>query len=137
MQDALADLPGYALSRASSAMNAKFSESLAQLNLRRLEASVLIQVAANPGITPSALGNMIAIKRANMVPLVAGLEKAGYVSRDALDGRSFGLTLTEKGSDICAEVERVIKHHEEQLMDRVPAEHRAHLMPALRALWAG
>lgn len=135
MKDVLADLPGYSLRRASAAMLADFSALLAPLGLRPTEASMLILVEANPGITPSALGQALAVQRANMVPLVARLDESGYVDRVALDGRSFGLSLTEAGSKICSKVKQAVEIHERGIMERIPEVHREHLAPALKALW--
>ncbi len=136
MKDALANFPGYALSRASAKMLGRLAERLAPLNLRRADATILVQIEANPGITPSALGQIVAIKRANMVSLVSRLEKSGYISRNALDGRSFALNLTEKGTNICGDVKEILKLHEDRLMARIPEEHRDHFVPALKALWS-
>jgi DNA-binding MarR family transcriptional regulator len=135
MHDVLRSLPGYSLRRASAAMLAEFSALLAPLNLRPTEASLLMLIDANPAITPTALGQLLGIKRANMVPLVARLDDWGYTARESIDGRSFGLTLTAAGHTICVKVKAAVALHERQLMDRIPQEHRAHFGAALNALW--
>jgi len=137
MIDVLADLPGYLLRRASASMLAEFTEKLSPLKLRPTDASTLVLIRENPNITPSALGQLLGIQRANMVPLVAHLEKIGWVERVAIDGRSFGLNLTLEGEDICKQVKCVIEQYEQSLMARIPETHRDHLMPALKALWSG
>lgn len=135
MKDALGELPGYALRRASDKMLAKLSNSLANLDLRRTEATMLVQVQTNPDITPSALGEMLEVKRANMVPLVAKLEGLGYITRIPINGRSFGLRLTELGVQTADRVRSIMLDHEQDLMARIPKAHREHLLPALTALW--
>lgn len=137
MLDVLRSLPGYSLRRASTAMLAEFSALLAPLNLRPTEASLLMLIDANPAITPTALGQLLGIKRANMVPLVARLDEWGYTARKSIDGRSFGLTLTVAGNTICKEVKAAVALHERQLLDRIPQEYREHLGNALNALWQG
>lgn len=52
-----------------------------------------------------------------------------------LDGPSFGLTLTSAGTKICSKVKQAIETHEGQIMKRVPAADREHLVPALKPLW--
>jgi DNA-binding MarR family transcriptional regulator len=135
MDDILADLPGYSLRRASSAIQTEFSVVLNPLGLRPTDASMLVLIEANPGITPSALGQALGVQRANMVPLVARLEESGHVSRVAVDGRSFGLKLTKSGAQVCDKVKEAIKIHQQQIIARIPEMHREHLVPALKALW--
>ena len=136
MKDVLADLPGYSLRRASSTMLAEFSAMLAPLGLRPTDASMLVLIEANPGITSSAVGQMLAIQRANMVPLMVRLEEKRLISRTALDGRSIGLSLTSLGEECCTKVQAVIAEHEQNLLSRIPEAHRDHLAPALKALWS-
>lgn len=92
-------------------------------------------VAANPDITASALGRQLDIQRANMVPLLKRLEARGLLERHAIDGKSQGLVLTGEGAQVCAEASAIIEAFERELVERVPAEHRNHLLPALDALW--
>jgi DNA-binding MarR family transcriptional regulator len=135
MDDPLIKLPGYSLRRAANAMMAELSGRLAEIDMRQADASSLIIISANPDITASRLGRMIDIRRANMVPLLNRLEEAGLISRTPIDGKSQGLTLTEAGKAKLAETMRIIDKFEAELLQRVPAEHRDHLLPALNALW--
>jgi hypothetical protein len=49
-------------------MSAEFSALLHPLNLRPTDASMLVLIGANPGITQSALGQAMGVQRANMAP---------------------------------------------------------------------
>jgi DNA-binding MarR family transcriptional regulator len=135
MHDPLPSLPGYALRRAANATAAELSARLAELGLRQSEASILILIGANPGVTASAIGRALDIQRANMVPLVGKLESAGLIHRVAIDRKSRGLELTPLGRQRLAAARQVIDTFEAELLARVPAEHRPHLLPALEALW--
>ena len=135
MRDPLPIYPGYALRRAANAAGAELQSRLADLGLRQSDASVMILVDANGGATASALGRQLDIQRANMVPLLKRLEEAGWIERTPLDGKSFGLDLTEAGRAILSQARTVIETFEEELLERVPPEHRDHLLPALNALW--
>lgn len=135
MRDPLPDLPGYALRRAANATAAELSTRLATLELRQAEASVLMLVDANPATTASALGRALDIQRANMVPLLKRLEDAGLIVRTPIDGKSQGLELTPAGRDRMQAARAVIDSFEREMLERIPAEHRAHLLPALNALW--
>jgi DNA-binding MarR family transcriptional regulator len=135
MHDPLPHLPGYALRRAANATAAELATRLATLELRQSDASVLILIGANPGVTASAIGRQIDIQRANMVPLLKRLEEAGLIARAPINGKSQGLDLTEHGRERLAAAMQVIEAFEAELLARVPQEHRPHLLPALAALW--
>jgi DNA-binding MarR family transcriptional regulator len=135
MKDSLATLPGYALRRASAAMMAEFNQRLVPLGFRFTEASVLMAIADNPGITQSDIGRALDIQRANMAPLVARLEDRGMVARTRVDGRSHGLTLTAAGVQTIKAVRAAVDAHETALMARVPVEARGVFLEALNALW--
>ena len=135
MDDPLIRFPGYALRRAANATAAELSARLAAVDLRQSDASLLMLVASNPGATSSALGRALGIERANMVPLLKRLEEGRLVEREAIDGKSQGLRLTPAGLRRLAEARKIIEAFEAELLARVPAEHRDHLLPALNAIW--
>lgn len=135
MKDDLARYPGYALRRAANATMAELAARLAPLGFRQVDTSALVLIQGNPGITASALGRALDIQRANMVPLLKKLEDAGHIARAPIDGKSQGLSLTPQGEAALAQALPVIEAFEADLVARVPEEHRAHLLPALNALW--
>jgi len=133
MRDPLPSFPGYALRRAANATAAELSARLAETGLRQSEVSVLLLIAGNPGVTASALGRQLDIQRANMVPLLKRLD--GLIARAPIDGKSQGLELTAAGHERLGAARAVVEAFEAELLARVPAEHRDHLLPALEALW--
>lgn len=135
MNNPLNALPGYLMRRASNALQDEFVALLSALGLRASDASTLFLIEANPDITPSALGNLLGIQRANMVPIVARLEKANLIQRVPLDGRSYGVNFTSEGQDMYKKVNHVIKQHEAEIISRIPPESREHFVAALEALW--
>lgn len=135
MRDPLLQYPGYVLRRASSAAMAELAARIVVLGLRTSEATILQIVAENPGISQSALGRMLDIQRANMTPIAARLEARGLMRRLPSDGRSLGLELTSEGKQLAEKAQAVVDAFETELTNRIPPEHRAHLMPALLALW--
>jgi len=130
-------LLGYQIRRLSLVVMADLAEALAPLGLRPAEASVLIAIHANAGLTQSELGRMLGIKRANMAPLIAGLESRAAVSRDAVDGRSQALHLTEDGKALHAQALAATRAHEERCFGAVSDVDRLRLCGALNQLWAG
>lgn len=135
--DPLQDLPGYALRRASAAVMAKLAERLATLDLRPSEASVLLVIGANPGVTQSEIGRLLDIARANMAPLTARLAARDLIVRQEAGGRSHGLTLSDAGRRLTKKAQRIVAELEAELMERIPAAQRAGFLRTLKALFIG
>jgi DNA-binding MarR family transcriptional regulator len=135
MFDPMARYPGYSLRRAANATAAALAARLGDIRLKQVDASVLLQVDANPAITASALGRQLDIQRANMVPLLKRLEESGLIARNPIDGKSQGLVLTAHGRTALKQAHAIIEAFEADLVARIPREHRNHLLPALDALW--
>ena len=133
--DPFAGLPGYALRRAANAMMTELGERLAGEGLRVSDATVLILAGEGARPTASQIGKALDIRRANMVPLLDRLEAAGLIAREPIDRKSLAIVLTEEGEAKLARVRRIVAAFERDLIERVPPEHRDHLMPALDALW--
>lgn len=116
-------------------MTGLLAERLAAHELRTVEATVMLLIGENPQVTASKIGATLDIQRANMVPLLKRLEDAGLIERTPIDGKSQGLALTAAGTTKMAAVRKTVDRFEAELIARVPEEHRAHLIPALDALW--
>ncbi|MEY4720871.1 MAG: hypothetical protein RIQ46_596 [Pseudomonadota bacterium] len=137
IDDPLAHLPGYALRRAANAMMAELGRRLETAGLRVSEATVLLLLGERRDLTASRIGAALDIQRANMVPLLARMEKAGLVERVAIDRKSSAIVLTPLGEERLARARDITARFEQDLLGRVPALHRDHLLPALNALWRG
>jgi DNA-binding MarR family transcriptional regulator len=70
-----------------------------------------------------------------MVPLLGRLEAAGLIAREPIDRKSLAITLTAAGKHTLKKVETLTGVFEENLLSRIPAEHREHFVTALNALW--
>jgi len=135
MNDPLANLPGYVLRRASSAALAGLNRRLSALTLRHVDASLLMLLNGQPGITQSEAGRILDIQRANMVPIVSRLEARVLIDRQLVDGRSQGLYLSADGEVLHTQVLTVIDAYEQTLMEGVPAPLRKQAMAVLHAFW--
>jgi DNA-binding MarR family transcriptional regulator len=132
--DPLAELPGYALRRAANFMMAELATRLSAVDLRISEASVLQIIADRADLTSSDIGKILEIQRANMVPLLGRLDAAALIRREPIDRKSQAVVLTELGQARLSDVRRITAQFEADLMARIPARHREHLLPALQAL---
>jgi len=129
-------LLGYQIRRLSLVVMTDLTDALAPLGLRPAEASVLFAIHANSGLTQSELGRMLGIKRANMAPLIAGLEARTAITRDAVDGRSQALHLTEEGRALHARALAVTQAHEQRCFGSLANDERLRLARDLNQLWA-
>lgn len=134
MIDPLESQLGYQLRRASAVMMSELGTVMAAIGLRPTEATILILINANPGCTQSNLSRQLAIKRANMVPLMAGLMRRGLVARERMDGRSHALTLTQAGEALLAEVQVLVNAHEARFLAHVAPDRIEALEAALKAI---
>ena len=135
LQEPLLGLTGYVLRRASTAALTEFSRRLAPLELRPIDAALLVLLEATPEVTHSEVAATLGLRRPNLVPVVAALQKRGLLERKRLDFRSEGLVLTADGRALVSKARGIIARHEEELMERVPAELRPMVLPILMALW--
>jgi DNA-binding MarR family transcriptional regulator len=135
LQEPLLGLTGYVLRRASNATLAEFSQRLAPLDLRPIDAALLVLLEAAPQVTHSEVAATLGLRRPNLVPVVAGLQTRGLLERKRVDFRSEGLVLTRQGEALLKKVRRIIALHEQELIERVPLELRPMVLPILTALW--
>lgn len=134
INDPLKGLPGYALRRVSAAVMARLAAGLSRLDLRPAEATVLLVIGANPGVIQSEVGRLLGIASANMTPLVARLADRELIEREAVDGRSQGLTLSDAGRRITQRAKNVIDELESDLLARIPPAERTRFLEVLAGL---
>jgi DNA-binding MarR family transcriptional regulator len=132
--DPMAARLGYQLRRVSVLMMADLGARLAPTGLRPAEVSILLLIGANAGCRQGEVGDSLGIKRANMVPLVAGLVTSGMVARARADGRSHALSLTSKGSATAAAVNKLLDRHELEFRSRLDKQALAGLFDSLAKL---
>ncbi len=124
----LASHAGFHLRRASAVVMADVSERLAELDLRPADASALILIGANPGITQTKIGQALGIQRANMAPMAARLTDRGLIVGAPVDGRSIGYRLTAEGEDVTAGARERMDQHDAHFMGALPAAQRRELV---------
>jgi DNA-binding MarR family transcriptional regulator len=132
----LDELLGYHLRRATLALLADLSRGVADLDVTVTEMSVLLLIAANPQITQAEIGRLLSIQRANMTPLSGRLAQRGLIQREAMNGRSNGLSLTEAGAALVGKLRARIAENERRFLSRVSERDRVRLVGNLKALWS-
>ena len=122
---------GYQLRLTTAVMMADFVRILADFEMRPAEVTTLLVIADNPDCSQSEVGEALAIKRANMVPIIARLIKRELVARTRVDGRSLALRVTAAGAAQAAEALQRIAKHEARFKATLKADD---LETVLRAL---
>ncbi|WP_019530221.1 MarR family winged helix-turn-helix transcriptional regulator [Dasania marina] len=131
--DPLENLLGYQLRRASILIMKDLHEALSSVELSPAEASVLLVIKANPKVKLIEVGRCLAIKRANMTPIVAQLEQRGLVER-TVDGRAHALVLTPQGDKLALQVETVIAQHEQRCLGHLDKATQKQMQEILHTL---
>lgn len=134
LTNALDKLLGYQMRRATAVLMADFVRTLSDFDMRPAEVTTLLVIAENPDCSQSEVGEAIAIKRANMVPIIARLIERGLVARTRVDGRSLALRVTPKGAQQAAEAWKRIAVHEACFRDRLDPAALDTLLGALPVL---
>ncbi|MGA7488569.1 MAG: MarR family transcriptional regulator [Xanthobacteraceae bacterium] len=125
---------GYLIRRLQVWVFQDFIRTLAPIDIRPAQYSVLVVIAANPGLSQSDLADRLGIERARLVRLLDRLERRGLTRRLAsrTDRRSHALHLTAAGRRTLKQAKLLAAQHETQLIERLGSERRRLLMQALR-----
>lgn len=112
---------GYYIRRVQVWVFQDFIRSLAPLEIRPAQYSVLMVIGANPGLSQSDLADTLAIERARLVHLLDRLDKRGLTERQASphDRRSHALHLTPEGQRILKQAKALAARHEANLIKRL------------------
>src|SRR5690606_1004181 len=111
----------FKLRRAQLLAYQDFSESLAKLNIRPAEASVLAMIARQPAQVQTTIAEKLNIKRANFVLLMDSLEERGLAVRrkGKRDRRSHSIHLTKRGQHFVEQMTELWHEHEMRLVKRL------------------
>jgi DNA-binding MarR family transcriptional regulator len=130
----LNDHVGYFLRRLQVALFKDFMRTLAPVDVRPAQYSILILIAANPGRSQAAIGRGLGIERARLARMLHELERRKWIERRAAagDGRSHALFLTAAGDKALARIKALTARHEAQMVDLMGSKRRMLLLELLR-----
>ncbi|RMI27932.1 MarR family winged helix-turn-helix transcriptional regulator [Nocardia stercoris] len=111
--------PTYVFGRLHKAIHAEVNTSLR-------DHWVLSYLAEQSDLTQQQVSDALAIDRSEVVRLIDGLERAGYVvrARDTEDRRKYRLSITKAGRDMVARTDERLKEAADRLLYRLTAEER-------------
>src|SRR5215468_8747613 len=130
----LNDHLGYFIRRLQVWVFQDFIRTLAPIDIRPAQYSVLVVIAANPGLSQADLAALLGIERARLVRLLDKLEKRGLTQRLAsrTDRRSHALRLTGDGQRLLKRAKQLAATHEARLVERLGADERKMLIEVMR-----
>jgi DNA-binding MarR family transcriptional regulator len=125
---------GYFIRRLQVWVFQDFIRTLAPIDIRPAQYSVLVVIAANPGLSQADLAHTLGIERARLVRLLDRLERRGLTRRlpSRADRRSHALRLTRNGRKTLERARALAAVHEAHLDERLGPERRRAMIEALR-----
>lgn len=131
----LEDHLGYLLRRASNQVMASLADDLASLELTVVQASLLVLIERNPGVTQSDIGRALGINRANVAPLVASLTQRDLIVRQSSRGRLIGMVVSEAGRVAAHQARRLMLANDKRHSTPLSPEAIKRLKAYLAAIW--
>jgi DNA-binding MarR family transcriptional regulator len=130
----LNDRVGYFLRRLQVAIFKDFIRTLAPVDVRPAQYSVLVLIAANPGRSQAAIGKALSIERARLARMLHELERRQWIERrlSSGDGRSHSLFMTAAGKEVMVRIESLAAQHERQMVKFIGRDLRQSLLERLR-----
>lgn len=133
----LTDWLGFNLRMAQAAAFQAFARRSSEIGVQPGRFATLTLIAANPGITQTALSRANGRDKSTLTPLISDLVRRRLVrrTRDRSDRRTYRLTLTPAGARLLAELNDCARRHEVEL-DRVVGRDRARFLQLLKTISA-
>ena len=127
---------GYALKRAQIASFEAFSRATEGQDITPPRYTALVILDGNPGISQSALGEVLGTARSGAMTLTDWLEQRGLAERRHRpdDGRAWGLFLTAKGATLLRKLKRDVRSHDRRFAERLAPAERRELLRLLEKL---
>ena len=135
MDNPFLDYPGYLLRRAAKSRYTQLTHHLEPLGVGVFEASILVLIGRNPGISQIECGRLLSVRPPNLNPVIRRFVERELVESTQGRGRTLCLNLSVSGEELARNIVAEFEAHEARIYSAVP-EHRRHdLVPLLRALW--
>ncbi len=128
---------GYMLRRAQIHIFRDFIQTMAELDIRPAQFSVLTVIDANKELTQRELGQTLGIEPARLVLMLDELERRELSKRSQApnDRRSKVLSLTPKGKHYLKHLNELARTHEERVLSGLSPDERDQLLRLLGMLF--
>jgi DNA-binding MarR family transcriptional regulator len=135
----LTHLVGYAATRASVQLKRSFKRQLGPLQLKAVEFSVLMLVAANEQVNQKQLGQALDVSPPNMAVTLDRMVERGWVQRvrSSDDRRAQLIQFTPAGRLLAARAEKIAATMEDDALQVLSVRERATLIRLLMRVAVG
>jgi DNA-binding MarR family transcriptional regulator len=135
----LTHLVGYAASRAAIEMRKVFARHMKPFELKVVEFSILMLVAANPRVNQKQIGQTLDISAPNMAVTLDRMVERGWVQRvrSEQDRRAQHIHLTAQGRELVQRAGKVAATMEDSALRMLSTAERALLIELLLKVAAG
>lgn len=132
----LPSLTGFHLRRAGLTDFSTFSDAIGDRAITPLRYSVLEVVGSNPGLQPAQLAAILGLTKPAATVAIDFWQSRGCLSRRQaqVDRRTRGIRLTERGTEILAELRRQVAEHDRGLTASLTEDELATLHRLLRKI---
>lgn len=134
LSDPFEAMLGFQLRRTSVAVMGKLTAELEPLGILPSEASLLMLIGANPGVTQSDIARALRAQPANLVPLLTKLSRRKLLDRAPAKGRAVALSLSEQGGVLYAGVREAFARHDARITRSIPDGQKAQVIAMLRQI---
>ena len=130
---------GYAASRAAIAMRKVFARHFGPLDLKVVEFSILMLVAANADVNQKQIGQTLAISAPNLAVMLDRMVERGWVERvrGTRDQRAMHIHLTTAGRAFVQRAEKIAAAMEAPALRMLSVAERALLIELLMKVAGG
>ncbi len=127
---------GFHLRMAQTASFQAFAKRAQGLAVRPGHFATLMLISRNPGISQTALSRANGRDKSTLTPVLADLERRGFIRRrrTAGDRRLYQLTLTRSGERLLRELTAFARAHDRTLDRLIGARGRARFLALLRRI---
>jgi len=131
-------LVGYNLRRAAALQRERFRRVYAPYDIRPVQLTALIVLLQNEPLGQSRVGEVMDMKRANVVKLLDELQGRGLIARElsTQDRRAYDVHLTDKGRTLARELLAIHQEFEAELAELLGQGELEQLVKLLRKLRA-
>ena len=134
--DVLTQHLGYFLRRAQVSIFQDFIKTLAAVDLRPAQYSVLVVIGANAGLSQAQLADRLGIERARLVHMLDHLQQRRLMERlpSPTDRRTHALQLTAEGQKVLKRAKALAAKHEARLADKIGPDARDEMLRLLKGI---
>ncbi|MDB5576394.1 MAG: MarR family transcriptional regulator [Bradyrhizobium sp.] len=134
MENPLLNYAGYLLRQAAKRRLAQLAQHLEPIGVGVSEASMLVLIGRNPGISQTECGRMLSVQPPNLNPITRRLIERKLIDSTKGRGRALCLTLTGEGARLMQRIVGEFEVQEARIYRVIPEHLRHDLVPLLRAL---